>query len=274
MSRTHREDHFPLRFFFVSFLWSWLIWAPLVLASQGVIQIGEELWFTVVTPIAYLGAFGPAVGACYCVWARKGRTALVEFLRSFLAFLFGWKVWALIIAVAAAVNVVAWYAPELLGHERLGMLLPSALVFPVWWLLMVVVGGGQEEVGWRGYILAHMEARFGLWTGNIVLGLVWTAWHLPLFLVSGASQAYMPFAAFAIGLIGISFFLSWVMKASGGRPLSAVIAHGTLNAFIPLFPTLVMEPDVAQPRWWIHQTLLLLVGVLFLLHYVRSNASR
>jgi membrane protease YdiL (CAAX protease family) len=170
--------------------------------------------------------------------------------------------------------VVAWYGPELLGHERLGMLLPSALVFPVWWLLMVLVGGGQEEVGWRGYILEHMEARFGIWMGNIILGLVWTAWHLPLFFISGTSQAYMPLAAFAMGLIGISFFLSWVMKAAGGKPLSAVIAHGTINAFVPLVPTLVMEPDVAQPRWWLHQTLLLVVGVLFMWHYVRGSGRR
>jgi hypothetical protein len=82
----------------------------------------------------------------------------------------------------------------------------------------------------------------------------------------------MPLAAFTIGLIGQSFFFSWVMKVSGGRPLSAVMAHGTANAIIPLFPTIVMEPDVAQTRWWLHQTLLLIVGVLFMLHHVRSSA--
>jgi membrane protease YdiL (CAAX protease family) len=268
------NERLPLRFFVITFLWSWLIWSPLVLVGLGVLRLDEGTWSIIATPTAYLGAFGPAVGACCSVWTLKGRKALIDFLKSFLSVRLGWKVWVAIFAVLAAVNVVAWYVPELLGHDRLSMLLPSALVFPVWWLLMVLVGGGQEEIGWRGYILEPMEAKFGIWVGNIVLGLVWTAWHLPLFLVPGTSQTYMPLAAFAMGLIGQCFFFSWVMKACGGKPLSAVIAHGTANALVPLFPTIVMAPAVAQTRWWVHQTLLLIVGVLFMLHHVRSRAKR
>ncbi len=85
---------------------------------------------------------------------------------------------------------------------------------------------------------------------------------------------YMPFIAFTLGLIGECFFFSWIMKASGGRPLSAVIAHGTFNAFVPLFPTIVMETDVVQVRWWIHQMLVLVAGVLFMLHFTCRSRVR
>ncbi len=71
------------------------------------------------------------------------------------------EVWVAIFAVLAAVNVVAWYVPELLGNDRLSMLLPSALVFPFWWLLMVLVEEAEEEIGWRGYILEPSEGEFG-----------------------------------------------------------------------------------------------------------------
>lgn len=271
-SNIRMTTHLPLRFFAITFLWSWLIWSPLVLAGLGFLRLDEGPWSILVMPAAYLGAFGPAVGACYSVWTLRGRTGLIDFLKSFLSLRFGWKVWVAIFALLPAVNVVAWYLPELLDQERLPMLLPTAWVFPVWWLLMVLVGGGQEEMGWRGYILEPMEARLGIWVGNIVLGLIWTAWHLPLFLVPGTSQAYMPLAAFTIGLIGECLIFSWVMKASGGRPLAAVVAHGTINAVIPLFPTLVMASGVAQTRWWMHQTLLLILGVLFMLHHLRRSA--
>lgn len=264
----------PLRFFVVTFLWSWAFWSPLALAGLGVFELDEGLRSLITIPAGILGAFGPAVGACYSIWTLQGRQALPGFLKSFLSLRFGWKVWASIFAVFGLINVVAWWVPELFGYDRLPMLLPSALVFPFMWLLMVFVLGGQEEIGWRAYILEPMEARLGVWTGNIVLGLVWAAWHIPLFFVPGSSQVYMPFVAFTIGLIGECFFFSWVMKASGGRPLSAVIAHGTVNAFIPLFPTVVMEPDVLQIRWWIHQLLLLVVGALFLLYYVWRGHAR
>jgi uncharacterized protein len=261
----------PRRFFVVTFLWSWTIWAPLALAGLGVVQLDEALLTRLALPAAMLGAFGPAVGAGFAIWTLRGRAALGAFLRRFLSLRFGWKAWLAMFVVLGGVNAVAWYLPELWGMDRPPMLLPSALVFPIWWLLMVFLGGGQEEVGWRGYILEPLEARFGLWGGNVVLALVWTAWHGPLWFIPGTTQATMSFFAFAIGLIGLSFFFSWVMKAAGGRPMAALMVHGTANAFIPLFPTIATEADASQVRWWLHQVLLLVVGALFLLRVARAR---
>ena len=70
--------------------------------------------------------------------------------------------------------------------------------------------------------------------------------------------------AFALGSIGLSFFFSWLVKAAGGRPLAGLMVHGTNNAIIALFPTIAAEADASQVRWWLHQTLLLVVGALFL----------
>jgi uncharacterized protein len=268
----HTPARVPLRFFVVTFLWSWTIWTPLVLAGLGFFPMDGDLLTRLALPAAMLGAFGPAVGACFAIWTLEGRTAVGAFLRRFLSLRFGWQVWLSMFVVLGAVNVAAWYLPELFGYPRPPMLLPTALVFPIWWLLMVFLGGGQEEVGWRGYILEPLEARFGLWGGNVVLALVWTAWHGPLWFIPGTTQATMPLVAFAIGLIGLSFFFSWVVKASGGRPLAGLIVHGTNNAFVPLFPTIVTETDASQVRWWLHQVLLLVVGALFLLRVARARA--
>jgi uncharacterized protein len=226
----------PLRFFVVTFLWSWIIWVPLALAGLGVLQLDTDLLTLLAIPAAMLGAFGPAVGACVAVWTLEGRAALAAFLRRFLSLRFGWKAWLAMFVVLGAVNGVAWFIPELWGHERPPMLLPTVLVLPIYWLVMVFLGGGQEEVGWRGYILEPLEARFGLWGGNVVLGVVWSVWHGPLWFVPGSTQASIPFVAFTIGTIGLSFFFSWLMKASGGRPLAGLMVHGTFNAFIVLFP--------------------------------------
>jgi uncharacterized protein len=263
----------PLRFFVVTFAWSWILWAPLVLAGLGVFPLDEELHSLLTLPVIMLGAFGPAVGACIAVWTLEGRAALGTFLRRFLSLRFGWKAYFAMFAVLGGVNAVAWYLPELWGLDRPPMLLPSAFVFPIWWLLMTFLGGGQEEVGWRGYILEPLEARFGLWRGNVVLALVWTAWHGPLWFIPGSTQATMPLAAFALGTIGTSFFFSWVMKAAGGRPMAGLMAHGAWNAFIPLFPTVATADDPSQVRWWLHQVLLLVVGAAFLLRVVRARRS-
>jgi uncharacterized protein len=56
---------FPMRFFVVTFLWSWGIWMPLVLASQGVIPVRPEILGIITLPVSILAAFGPAAGAFF-----------------------------------------------------------------------------------------------------------------------------------------------------------------------------------------------------------------
>jgi uncharacterized protein len=268
------KDRIPLRFFVVTFLWSWLIWMPLVLAGFGVLNISEDLVSVITMPIIILGAFGPAVGAIYSIRTLEGNKEVKLFLKSFLSLKFSWKLWLAIFLIIGLTNIIAWYLPELFGYVRVPMLLPNAYIFPFYWLIMVLLGGGQEEIGWRGYIMPFLESKYGLWIGNIFLGIIWAVWHIPLWFITGSSQTYMPFIAFVIGLIGLSFFFSWVVKSSDGRSISGLIAHGTFNAFIPLFPTIIMEPGVSQLRFWIHEILILCIGIIIMLRLVKKYEKR
>lgn len=255
----------PLRFFVITFLWSWLLWSPFVLVHFDIYDIRIDLRSGLIFTALFLGAFGPALGAFFSVWSLQGKAQLGEFLKSFLSLKFGWKVWATIFVVLGAINFMAWFIPELWNFNRLYMLLPNIYVFPIVWLFMIFLGGGQEEIGWRGYIMPLLESKYGLYLGNIILGAVWAIWHLPLYFISETNQNYMPFPAFLIGLIGLSFFLSWVIKASDGKPFSGLIAHGTANAFISIFPVFIREDNDLQLRFWIYQILILLVGIIFLM---------
>ncbi len=62
-----KRSKFPYQFFVVTFIWSWLIWLPLVLAGAGILPLGKDLQSTLSIPLISLGAFGPAVGAFYCL---------------------------------------------------------------------------------------------------------------------------------------------------------------------------------------------------------------
>ena len=152
------------------------------------------------------------------------------------------------------------------------MLLPSLWVFPPYVLVMVLFGGGQEELGWRGYILDPLEARLGPWLGNLALGVVWAVWHLPLFFIAGTSQSFMPFAGFVLLTTGYSWFFAWVREVSGKRTWAGLITHGWANAFIPLFPTLVMAAGVAQQRYWIWVGLTFVIGLITMA--IRSQKTR
>lgn len=243
----------PIRFFTVTFLWSWILWGGVILIPF------ESVILTFSMKI--LGAFGPAFGAIYSKYTIEGKHSLKPFFKSFLSLRFGWKVWIAIFLVLGITAFIAWILPEFWGEDRLSMFLPNVLIFFPYLLIMIFFGGGQEEIGWRAYISPILENRHGLIVGGLILGIVWAVWHLPLWFMYGASQTYMNFFGFTLMTIGYSYFLSWVMEASGNRPMSGLVAHGAANAFVTIFPWIIMAEEAKQTRYWIYVTLILIVGI-------------
>lgn len=94
-----------------------------------------------------------------------------------------------------------------------------------------------EELGWRGYLQNRMIYKKGILSGIVILGLIWGFWHFPIIL-NGYNYPENPilgaFILFPFTTIFASFFLAWLtLKAKSFWP--AVIAHGSVNAFIGSF---------------------------------------
>lgn len=267
-----KQERFPYEFFVVTFLWSWLIWLPLVLAGAGIFPLDKDLLSALTNLAIILGAFGPAAGAFYCLKKFHGKGAVREYLRGLLDFRLGWRAWLLPILVLGGSTWLAWMLPELWGEPRVEMFLPSVWVFPPYVLLMILFGGGQEELGWRGYILDPMEERLGPCLGNLVLGVIWACWHLPVFFIPGTSQTFMPFAGFVLLMTGYSWFFAWVRQVSGRRTWAGLITHGWANAFVPLFPTVMMAAGASQSRYWIWVSLTFVIGLVTMA--IRSRKTK
>jgi uncharacterized protein len=253
---------FPFRFFLFTFIWSWIWWTPLVLGSLKIIPVSEKLLSILTLPIIIVGVFGPLAGALFVLHREKGKGSSKIYLRSFLDFHLGWKGYIIPIIIFGCSTFIAWFLPELFGEKRLPMLLPAIWTFIPYLLIMILLGGGQEEFGWRAYALPILENKFGIWSANIILGIIWAFWHIPLWFIKGTSQTYMNFGGFILLMVGYSFILSWIRKISGNRPFSGLYVHGLFNAFIPLMPPLIMQKNMPQPRFWIWVILTFLTGIL------------
>jgi hypothetical protein len=72
----------------------------------------------------------------------------------------------------------------------------------------------------------------------------------------------MNFGGFILLAVGYSFILSWIRNISRNRPFSGLYSHGLANAFIPFIPTIILQKNIQQPRFWIWVTLTFLIGIL------------
>lgn len=264
-------DRNLLTYFGLTFLWSWVVWSPLVLAGLGFIHISAGVLKIVTIPISIVAMFGPLFGALLTVRRENGKAASWQFIKSFRDLRLGWKAVIFPILILGGSTFIAWITPELFGETRVPMLVPSVWIFVPYLLLMIFLGGGQEEFGWRGYALPRLEQRMGLWPANLFLGIVWACWHIPLWFIPGTSQSFMNFGGFMLLTIGYSFLFSWIRDISGKKPFSGLFVHGVANAFIPFMPTIIMQKNVPQPRFWIWVILTFTIGVV--ITAFRKNAA-
>ncbi len=211
----------PLTSFFVlAFAISWAVWLGMALAGATVTQ--GSAW-----PTHVPGLFGPAIAA-FVVAAVIGTS------RELLGCTFRWRVsWTW---YAVALSPLAFYAlaAPFAGGVDLGALgrfsgLP-AVAAPVM-LAMLLVTAFAEEIGWRGFALPKLVEKHGLLVAAIILGVIWAAWHLPLFLVIANYRdlgvAVLPM--FFLSLVGGSIFLAWLYRASGGSVLICALWHATYD---------------------------------------------
>ena len=92
----------------------------------------------------------------------------------------------------------------------------------------IPLGRGRQE-GLDGYGLRHalpwLQGRLGPLTANLLLGVLWAFWHLPLWFFPGYFPAGSSFGLYVVSTVALSFLIGWVYNGTGGSLLLAVLAH-------------------------------------------------
>jgi membrane protease YdiL (CAAX protease family) len=97
-----------------------------------------------------------------------------------------------------------------------------------------VYGPIPEELGWRGYVLDRLQARWSALASSLVLGALWAAYHLPLFYMRdtfhAAQGAWSPwFFSFMVQVVAAAVIFTWIFNNTRRSTLAAILFHLMLN---------------------------------------------
>lgn len=169
-----------------------------------------------------------------------------------------WYVFAVVymaaikLAVALTYRVIAGTWPSF-GHE-----LPGVIVIAI---IISTPAQAGEEIGWRGYALPRLAARWGFSGASVVVGLVWACWHLPLFFLPGADKYGQSFPLFLLGTTALSVAIAWLYVHTNGSLLLTMLMHSAINQTIGIIPDALAN---ATNPFALHASLGFLLTVTFL----------
>lgn len=262
-------------FFTMAFALSWVAWIPYVLSGHGLVVwgftfpggvLGSQLLG--VLPGAYLG---PIASALLVTAACDGRAGLRAWLRRMTRFRVGWIWYAVVVlavpaALITATAVLTGQAPVVPPAAVLVAFLPGLVI-------QMVTTGLAEEPGWREFAMPRMQARYGPLLATVVVGVLWGAWHLPLFLTEwGGGPAVDPIYVleFLVTVIAFSFVMTWIFNRTGESMPLVMLSHVSVNNFVSVAWSDTF-PD-ADPAYSTHAFLLSsLVGAAVLLAATRGR---
>ena len=242
-------------FFVLAFLFSWILWLPSVLISQGIRIPGF---------LQILGQFStwmPGLAAIIILIGSEGRQGVKSLFRNAWNWNFG-KLWlipilllpASMILIAMAIKIPVEGISFSLGE------IPAPL--PIFIFILFFVGGPLEEFGWRGYALPRLLKRTSfLWAG-IILGILHGLWHLPLHFMEGTVQSYIPVWEFiAVTTVG-SIIYTWLFVNTKGSLTAMILHHWAAN----LASALLVYWDTSFGRW-VFFGIQLIVAVILVIVY-------
>lgn len=174
---------------------------------------------------------GPFIAALVVISLTRGLSGLRELGSRMIRWRVRWYWYALAVGLPLGVHLVT-----VLLNLGLGAPAPSLAQFsPLSGLLMVFAvrlinpldGPMGEEPGWRGFALPALQAERSPLLATLILGVLVTLWHLPLWVVPQFGASPGDILGDILGTLGVTVWYTWLFDHTGGSVLMTIVAHAT-----------------------------------------------
>lgn len=245
----------PWVFFVATFAWTWLFWGIAIFLN---VTMETTLGFV----LLLLGVIGPMVAGIGFIYRTRNREEQRDYWRRVFSLKQIPVKWLLVILLfvpvlnilAALIDILTGGSGATWGEAALSIVLNPLSIIPS--ILFATLIPFIEELGWRGYVLDRLQEKRSALMSSVVLGVLWSVWHLPLFFVEGTYQAGLgvgtwAFWLFIIGVIPLSLPFTWIYNNTGRSILAVILFHAMVNFTGELIALTERADTIAIALWFV-----------------------
>lgn len=210
-------------FLLYTFSITWLSWLIIIIGNKyfNTLWYGEPLFW-----IPYLiGVLAPAISS-YIIYRQFNKDFIPEF---FVKYIFGRKidrkVWLIFGLFTVWRLLMIWIA--------FGINKPISILSIIINLPLLILLGGLEELGWRGILQPQAEKVINYLPSILIVGTIWSIWHLPLWMIKGTVQSSFPFGLYLFSGIILTASFTTLYKYTNNLFL-CILSHAWFNGCIGL----------------------------------------
>lgn len=229
MIKRYIKNHEVLSFIFLTFLFSWIVWGILYRESISISYTRSLMRNRII--FITLGGFGPSTISIILtgfLYKKKG-------LKALFARLTKWRHNPVyyIISVFWVIGLfyISYLICKFLGSNGEIAFTNAKPYYILESFILTLLFGGPlgEEIGWRGFLLPRLQKKLNPLFSSIVLGIIWSCWHLPLFFIVGTSQYGIPFPFFMMTVIVSTIIITWIFNRTNGSLIFPILLHTCNN---------------------------------------------
>ena len=210
-------------FLLYTFSITWLSWLVIIIGNTyfKALWYGEPLFWI---PYA-IGSWG-AVISSYIIY-RQFKEDFSE--ESFMKYIFGNKIDGKVCLIFGLYTIwrllMIWIA---FGIHR-----PISILSIIINLPFLILLGGLEELGWRWILQPQLEKVINYLPSILIVGSIWSLWHLPLWFIKGSPQSSLPFGLYLFSGLVLTSSFTTLYKYTNNLFL-CVLSHAWFNGCINL----------------------------------------
>lgn len=271
-------------------LWVFFILVFALMWPKGIVGAAYSLGLISETPSAMLNVLyflgTPLIAAVIITVVTRGWKGLKEWARRLARWRVGWQ-WVLVsLFIYPLVTLLSFTISDLVAGDawtvsmmwrvgfenlqenatRIGLnpgntgqifaiLVAISFIVPIF-----------EEGGWRAFAIPRLQEKYSALVSGLVMGVIWSIWHLPSFSTKGSDHYGMPFLWFLITIVSISILMVWIMNHTNQSVLMTILFHGSIILAGHFLPTQLAYQTGNTLALWLTGGMLATIAMIVVLY--------